>query len=111
VGNVWKAVQAYFDKVDAFLKRLLLLVHMTGGLPPRGTGLIGLRHSNIAQGQHRGTFVEEGLIGAVTSYHKDYNITGSTKIIHQYLTKEVCLRTRRLSVSLVIYLVDKCTYL
>jgi hypothetical protein len=26
-----KAVQAYFDKVDAFLERLLLLIHMTGG--------------------------------------------------------------------------------
>jgi hypothetical protein len=29
------------------------------------------------------------LIGTVTSYHKGYNITGSTKIIHRYLPKEV----------------------
>jgi hypothetical protein len=43
-----KAVQAYFNKVDAFLKRLLLLIHMTGGQPPRGTELIGLQHSNSA---------------------------------------------------------------
>jgi hypothetical protein len=43
-----KAVQAYFDKVDAFLERLLLLIHMTGGQPPRGTELVGLQHSNSA---------------------------------------------------------------
>jgi hypothetical protein len=84
-----KAVQAYFDKVDKFLERLLLLIHMTGGQPPRGTELIGLQHSNTAQGQHRGIFLEEGLISTVTSYHKGYNITGSTKIIHRYLPKEV----------------------
>ncbi|KAI1583541.1 hypothetical protein PtrCC142_012250, partial [Pyrenophora tritici-repentis] len=84
-----KAVQAYFEKVDKFLERLLLLIHMTGGQPPRGTELIGLQHSNTAQGQHRGIFLEEGLISTVTSYHKGYNITGSTKIIHRYLPKEV----------------------
>jgi hypothetical protein len=84
-----KAVQAYFEKVDNFLERLLLLIHMTGGQPPRGTELMGLQHSNTAQGQHRGIFVEEGLISTVTSYHKGYNITGSTKIIHRYLPKEV----------------------
>jgi hypothetical protein len=84
-----KAVQAYFDKVDQFLERLLLLIHITGGQPPRGTELIGLQHRNSAQGQHRGVFFEEGLISTVTSYHKGYNITGSTKIIHRYLPKEV----------------------
>ena len=84
-----KAVQAYFGKVDQFLERLLLLIHMTGGQPPRGTELIGLQHSNTAQGQHRGIFIEEGLVSTVTSYHKGYNITRSTKIIHRYLLKEV----------------------
>jgi hypothetical protein len=84
-----KAVQAYFEKVDQFLERLPLLIHMTGGQPPLGTELVGLQHSNTAQGQHRGIFIEKGLISTVTSYHKGYNITGSTKIIHRYLPKEV----------------------
>jgi hypothetical protein len=75
--------------VDAFLKQLLLLVHMTGGQPPRGTELIRLQHSNSAYRQHCSVFVEEGLISTVTSYYKGYNIAGSTNIIYQYLPKEV----------------------
>lgn len=50
---------------------------------------MALQHSNTAQGHHRGIFSEDGLIGTVTSYHKGYNITGSTKIIHRYLPKEI----------------------
>jgi hypothetical protein len=41
-----KAVQAYLEKVDKFLERLLLLIHMTGDQPPRGTELIGLQHNS-----------------------------------------------------------------
>ena len=84
-----KAVQAYFEKVDEFLERLFLFIHMTGGQPLRGTELIGLQHSDTSQGQHRDIFVEEGLISTVTSYHRGYNITESTKIIQWYLPKEV----------------------
>jgi hypothetical protein len=88
---VWKrkAVQTYFTKRDQFLEQLLLLVHITSGQPARGTELLSLQHSNTAQGHHRSIFIEEGLISTVTSYHKGYNITGSTKIIHRYLPKEV----------------------
>jgi len=84
---VWnkKAVQAYVSKLDQFLKQMLLLIHVTSGQPARGTELLSLQHSNTAQGHHRSIFIEEGLIGTVTSYHKGYNITGSTKIIHRYL--------------------------
>jgi hypothetical protein len=88
---IWKknAVQAYFAKLDQFLEQMLLLIHITSGQPARGTELLSLQHSNTAQGHHRNVFIEEGLISTVTSYHKGYNITGSTKIIHRYLPKEV----------------------
>jgi hypothetical protein len=88
---VWKkkAVQAYFSKLDQFLEQMLLLIHITSGQPARGTELLSLQHCNTAQGHHRSIFIEEGLISTVTSYHKGYNITGSTKIIHRYLPKEV----------------------
>ncbi|KAF3031497.1 hypothetical protein E8E11_000866 [Didymella keratinophila] len=87
----WKknAVQAYFSKLDNFLEQILLLIHLTAGQPARGTELMSLQHSNTAQGHHRSIFIEEGLISTVTSYHKGYNITGSTKIIHRYRPKEV----------------------
>jgi hypothetical protein len=38
---------------------------------------------------HRNVFVEDGLVSTVTTYHKGYSVTGSTKIIHRYLPKEV----------------------
>ena len=88
---IWKknAVQAYSSRLDNFLEQILLLIHLTAGQPARGTELMSLQHSTTAQGHYRSIFIEEGLISTVTSYHKGYNITGSTKIIHRYLLKEV----------------------
>lgn len=34
-------------------------------------------------------FIENELVSFVTYYHKGYAITGTTKIIHRYLPKEV----------------------
>jgi hypothetical protein len=87
----WKVVaaQIYADQVDAFLERLLLLIHMTSGQPARGTELLTLSHSNGPLGRHRNIFIEQGLIGTVTSYHKGYSTTRSTKIIHRYLPAPV----------------------
>ncbi|KAK5126519.1 hypothetical protein LTR08_004674 [Meristemomyces frigidus] len=84
-----KAVQAYLLQVDSFLERLLLLVHLTGCQPARGTEILSLRHMNTVNGHHRNVFVENGMVSTVTTYHKGYNATGSTKIIHRYLPKEV----------------------
>lgn len=84
-----KAVNAYFAKVEAFLERMLLLIHITSSQPARGTELISLQYSNNMYGHHRGIFIDEGLIGTVTSYYKGYNVTGSTKIIHRFLPREV----------------------
>lgn len=88
---LWKrsAVRAYKAKVEAFLERLLLLMHLTSGQPARGTEILSIRYTNSFHGHHRGVFVESGIISTVTSYHKGYTITGSTKIIHRYLPKEV----------------------
>lgn len=88
---VWnqRAVRAYEEKIVAFLKRLLLLVHMTSGQPARGTELLSLRHSNTMQGHHRNIFIDNGMVSTVTSWHKGYSVTGSTKIIHRYLPNQV----------------------
>jgi hypothetical protein len=88
---VWsqKAVRSYNSRVEAFLERLLLLVHITSGQPARGTETLSLRHVNTMNGHHRNIFVEHGMISTVTTYHKGYTISGNTKIIHRYLPKEV----------------------
>ena len=88
---VWRteAVDIYLAKVDRFLERLLLLVHITSGQPSRATETLSLRHENTVEGGHRNVFIEDGLVSTVTSYHKGYSVTGSTKIIHRYLPNEI----------------------
>jgi hypothetical protein len=88
---IWRspAVAGYTARVTQFLRRLLLLCHITSGQPARGTEILSLRHSNTEQGHHRSIFLEDGLVGTVTAYHKGYSISGSTKIIHRYLPNEV----------------------
>lgn len=84
-----RAAEHYLQQVDAFLHRLLLIIHITSGQPSRGTELLSIQYCNTAHGLQRNVFVENGLVSFVTSYHKGYSIQGSTKIIHRYLPKEV----------------------
>lgn len=87
----WKkqAVHRYLKQVDSFLERLLLLVHITGGQPARGTELTSLQFCNSTHGIRRSIFIENGLVSFVTFYHKGYSIQGSTKIVHRYLPREI----------------------
>ena len=71
------------------MEYLLLLVHLTLGQPARGTEILSIRFQNTVHGHHRNIFVDSGMISTVTSYHKGYSVTGSTKIIHRFLPKEV----------------------
>lgn len=89
---IWRdqAVGEYIANVERFLERLLLLIHITGGQPARGTELLSIQYRNPLDGQgRRNVFLENGLISFVTYYHKGYNISGSTKIIHRYLPLEI----------------------
>ena len=83
------AVKKYISKIESFLERLLLLVHITAGQPARGTEILSLRHCNTVNRHHQSIFIEGGLVSTVTAYHKGYNIIRSTKIIHRYLPREV----------------------
>ena len=82
-------MKAYEQKVESFLETLLFLVHVTSGQPARGPEILSLRHSNSQVGAHRNIFVEEGVVSTVTRYHKGYSVTGSFKIIHRFLPREV----------------------
>ena len=72
-----------------FLEKLLVLVHVTGGQPARAPELLSLRYTNSTKTGTRNIFLENGLLFFVTFYHKGYSISGSTKIIHRYLPREI----------------------
>lgn len=82
-------MEQYLARVDRFLDRLLLLVYITSGQSARVTEIVSLRYQNTIEGHLRNIFIEDGLVSTVTSYHKGYSVTGSTKIIHRYLPQEI----------------------
>ena len=82
----------YLGDVDRFLTSLLLLIHMLGGQPARGTEIASVLFENpSASGLagRRNIFIDDGLVNVVTFYHKSLKITGSPKIIHRYLPREL----------------------
>ncbi|KAH3951994.1 hypothetical protein HBH53_049120 [Parastagonospora nodorum] len=83
------AVHSYIKQTHRFLRRLLLLIHLTGGQPARGTELLTLRWRNSASSEVRNIFIEHGLVAFVTSYHKNYSQTSVTKTIFRYLPSEI----------------------
>ena len=68
---------------------MLLLVHIKSGQPARGTEILSLRCVNTVHGHRRSVFINNSMVSTVTTYHKGCNVTGSTKIVHQYRPKEV----------------------
>jgi superfamily II DNA helicase RecQ len=88
---VWNKdrVEAYRRAMKAFRRDLLALVHMTGGLPARGTELVTVQYKNSPNGDSRGIFIEDGLVVYVTAYHKGAGSSGKSKVIHRYLPREV----------------------
>ena len=83
------ALQKYIRRTYHFLERLLLLIHMTGGQPARGTELLTLRWRNSSQSDIRSIFVDNGMLSFVTSYHKNYSTSSTTRIIHRFLPPEI----------------------
>jgi superfamily II DNA helicase RecQ len=89
---VWRTawVAAYRDALSRFRKALLVLVHMTGGQPARGTELVTVRYRNAGgKGETRGLFIEDGLVVLMTQYHKGLSTSGKQKVVHRYVPREV----------------------
>jgi superfamily II DNA helicase RecQ len=82
------ALQELTLHIRRFQELLLVLVHLCCGLPPRGSEILSCKHSNTPNSR-RNFFIEDGMVVFVTEYHKGYSISGSTKIIHRYLPREV----------------------
>lgn len=90
-GIHWRParIKQYFDVVCEVKKALLLLVHLTGGGPGRGTEILTVRHRNDSTGEGRGVFIDGGLVDIVVGYHKGYGYSAKSKIIHRFLPREV----------------------
>jgi hypothetical protein len=88
---VWrrKTAEQYLKQATNFLELLLLLIHILGGQPARGTELLSLQLRNTIHGLRRNIFIENGLVGFVTFYYKGYSVSGLTKIIHRYLPEAI----------------------
>lgn len=87
----WKRVEVeeYMAAVVRFRENLLVLMHITGGQPARGTEILNIRHSNTVKGEYRNVFIENGLVVFITRYHKGYAVSRELKIIHRYLPRAV----------------------
>jgi len=75
-GLEWMAsgIREYESAVERFLEYLLILIHITGGQPGRGTEITTLRYANVMQSM-RNIFVKEGRVMIVTKYHKSMAVT------------------------------------
>lgn len=82
-------INTYIDRVKVLLHKLLVLVHVVGGQPARGTEILSVRHSNTVTGKHRNVFIIHGMVAFVPRYSKGSRHTGRPKVIHRFLPSEV----------------------
>lgn len=88
---VWnqKRVNQYRRDMAEVRQNSAALTHMTGGPPARGSELVTIQYKNSANGESRGTFIDNRLLALMTMYHKNAGSTGKSKVIHRYMPREV----------------------
>ncbi|RFN54793.1 putative ATP-dependent dna helicase q1 [Fusarium flagelliforme] len=84
-----KAVKSYGRLVEQFREVLNLLWITLCGMPMRTTEATGVRMCNTVNGGIRNIFAHGMMLFFVVLYHKGFRRTGSAKIIHRYLPREV----------------------
>ncbi|CEL06420.1 hypothetical protein ASPCAL09597 [Aspergillus calidoustus] len=60
-----------------------------GGQPAWAPELLSIQHVNTQASQHRNIFIEDGLVTAVTAYHKGFHASNDIKLIHRYVPRAV----------------------
>lgn len=80
------AVSRYLGAATDFLEKMLLLVHLTGGLPARAPEIISLQHCN-GEGR-RNVFIHDGQVLLLTGYHKTLYAAGS-RLVARFLPAAV----------------------
>lgn len=89
---IWKkaGIKRYIRAVVDCKERVLVLVHITGGQPARGTEILTIQHTNSMNGTGaRGIFNEDGMVAFVTGYHKSFGCSGKVKVMHRFVPEEV----------------------
>ena len=79
---------AFESKIHSLLSILLPLIHVTYGLPGRGTETTNLLLANVPE-CGRNIMIHRGCVAINTIYHKGMQQTGKTKDISRYLPNEV----------------------
>ena len=62
------------------MQLMLVLVHLTAGLPARAPELLDVKFCNGEQ--RRNVFVEDGVVMILTFYHKMQNCIGGRAVCH-----------------------------
>jgi hypothetical protein len=84
-----RAVHKYQKRLDRFLEKLLIIIHMVGGQAPRATEILGMQYCNSSNGGFRNILIHRGLVCFIAAYHKNYHSSEQVKIIHRYLPRAV----------------------
>ncbi|KAK5651005.1 hypothetical protein OQA88_2933, partial [Cercophora sp. LCS_1] len=82
-------VNTYLTQFNQFREILLIAIHLLAGQPARTTEILNIRHTNTPYGGLRNIMILHGMVSIVTSYHKNYQLSGQVKIIYRFLPQEV----------------------
>jgi hypothetical protein len=82
-------VAQYLARVAQFKEKLAVAIHITGGQPARAPELLSIQHVNTQASRHRNIFIEDGMVTAVTAYHKGFHASNDIKLIHRYVPRAV----------------------
>ncbi|CEL11233.1 hypothetical protein ASPCAL14336 [Aspergillus calidoustus] len=82
-------VAQYLSRVARFKEKLAVAIHITGGQPARAPELLSIQHVNTQASRHRNIFIEDGMVTAVTAYHKGFHASNDIKLIHRYMPRAV----------------------
>jgi superfamily II DNA or RNA helicase len=81
-------IHAYHKAVDEFLAMLFVLIHLTSGMPARGTEVTSMKIANT-MATTRNFYIHDGQVMTVTEYHKPQAITGAPMVISRWLPAAV----------------------
>ncbi|KDN69332.1 hypothetical protein CSUB01_09890 [Colletotrichum sublineola] len=83
-----KQIRGYHKAANELLGMLLVLIHLTGGVPARRTETTAIRRHNTAAGSLRDIFLSAGIVSIVPPYHKNHVGTGNGRVAHRLLLRE-----------------------